>query len=151
MGQGLVSYSGTATNAAGGMDSPISVALRARREQIEEKLEDLYERVEQLLDDNRDKVLELAAVLEEKKTISGDEVADIMGSLPGEKVMREPVGWQTVTGEISAQRRQDALARRQGLGNGRDDVGAPAGTSADEEELEPSANGHQADEEPAEA
>jgi ATP-dependent Zn protease len=153
MGQGLVSYSGTATNAAGGMDSPISVALRARRDQIEEKLEELYERVEQLLDDNRDKVLELAAVLEEKKTISGDEVSEIMGSLPGEKVMREPVGWQTVTGEISAQRRQDALARRQGLANGRE--GSEATTTNDGNdpaaEAEPSANGHQADEEPAEA
>ena len=148
MGQGLVSYAGTSTNAAGGLDSPISVTLRARRDQIEEKLEELYERVQQLLDDNRDKVLELAAVLEEKKTISGDEVAEIMGSLPGEKVMREPVGWQTVTGEVSAQRRQEALARRQGLGNGRD--GAEVGGDA-REEGELSANGHQADEEPAEA
>ncbi|HKX75982.1 MAG TPA: AAA family ATPase [Acidimicrobiia bacterium] len=148
MGQGLVSYAGTSTNAAGGLDSPISVTLRARRDQIEEKLEELYERVQQLLDDNRDKVLELAAVLEEKKTISGDEVAEIMGSLPGEKVMREPVGWQTVTGEVSAQRRQEALARRQGLGNGRD--GAEVGGDS-REEGELSANGHQADEEPAEA
>ncbi len=143
MGQGLVSYAGTSTNSMGGSDYPVSVALRARRDQIEEKLEELYQKVEELLDENRDKVLELAAVLEEKKTISGDEVAEIMGSIPGARVMREPVGWQTVTGEVSAQRRQEALARRRAP-NGRSD-----GESPDPgDELHP--NGRETEEEPAE-
>ena len=46
--------------------------------------------------------------LEDKKTISGDEVSEIMGSVPGEQVMREPVGWQSVTEEVGAKRREQA-------------------------------------------
>ena len=112
MGVGLVSYAGTTTNASGGPDYAVSVALRARRDQIEESLTELYERTNKLLGTNRDKVLELAAVLEDKKTISGDEVAEIMGSVPGEQMMREPVGWHSVTEEVGAKRREQALARR---------------------------------------
>jgi cell division protease FtsH len=112
MGVGLVSYAGTSTNASGGTDYPVSVALRARRNEIEESLTELYERTNKLLATNRDKVLELAAALEDKKTISGDEVAEIMGSVPGEHMMREPVGWQSVTEEVGAKRREQALARR---------------------------------------
>jgi len=112
MGIGLVSYAGTSTNASGGPDYPVSVALRARRDQIENSLTELYDRTNKLLAKNRDKVLELAAALEDKKTISGDEVSEIMGSVPGEQVMREPVGWQSVTEEVGAKRREQALARR---------------------------------------
>lgn len=142
MGVGLVSYSGTSTNASGAPDYPVSVALRARRDQIEEQLAELYERVDELLTDHRDKVLELAAALEEKKTISGDEVAEIMGSIAGERVMREPVGWQSVTEEVGAKRREEALARRLADVNGRPD-------EDDKEKASP--NGGQPDEETVEA
>lgn len=141
MGVGLVSYSGTSTNASGGPEYPVGVALRARRDEIEEQLVELYDRVDKLLTDNRDKVLELAAALEEKKTISGDEVADIMGSMPGERVMREPVGWQSVTEEVGAKRREDALARRLADVNGH----------ADDDQEKASPNGSQPDDEPVEA
>ncbi len=147
MGVGLVSYAGTVTGATGGPDYPVSVALRARRDQIEEILKELYERVDQLLAQNRDKVLELAAVLEEKKTISGDEVSEIMGTVPGEQVMREPVGWQSVTPEVSTKRREEALARRTMVSNGHTD--SDADSEADEAGEIPSPNGHQTDEEPA--
>jgi hypothetical protein len=50
-------------------------------------------------------------VLEEKKTISGEEVAEIMGSAPGSRAMREPKGWQAVSDEIAGQRQRDALER----------------------------------------
>jgi cell division protease FtsH len=141
MGAGLVSYAGTSTNASGGPDYPVSVALRARRDQIEEQLAVLYERVDHLLTDHKDKVLELASALEDKKTISGDEVAEIMGSVPGERVMREPVGWQSVTEEVSAKRREDALARRLADVNGH----------AEEDEDKTNPNGSQPEEEPVEA
>jgi ATP-dependent Zn protease len=136
MGAGLVSYAGTSFNVAGGPDHPVSVSLRARREEIEAQLHELYERVEQLLADNRDKVLELAAALEEQKTISGDDVADIMGSRPGERIMREPVGWQSVTEEVSLKRRQAAQARRLATTNGRsddDDQTSPNGAQPEDE------------------
>jgi hypothetical protein len=125
----------------GSPDYSVSVALRARRDQIEEALSDLYERTQRLLDENRDKVLELASVLEDKKTISGDEVAEIMGSVPGEQMMREPVGWQSVTEEVGAKRREQALARRLVGANGHAEVESTNGHVAKEdpkaEESEP--------------
>ena len=143
MGVGLVSYAGTSTNASGGPDYAVSVALRARRDQIEESLTELYERTNKLLATNRDKVLELAAALEDKKTISGDEVSEIMGTVPGEQVMREPVGWQSVTEEVGAKRREQALARRLVGVNGHTEVDPGNGDSAngqvseDDPEAEP--------------
>ena len=145
MGIGLVSYAGTMSNATGGPEYPVSVALRARRDEIEEILKELYERVDVLLLENRDKVLELASVLEEKKTISGDEVSEIMGTAPGERVMREPVGWQSVTPEVSSKRREEALARRTMASNGHTDSDGEVDEADDT--LHP--NGHQTDEEPA--
>jgi ClpP class serine protease len=101
----------TRESGMGGASNPVSVALQERREQIEANLEGLYQRVEELLQEHQDKVLELAAVLEEKKTISGEEVSEIMGSDPGSRAMREPKGWQVVSDEIAGQRRRDALER----------------------------------------
>ncbi len=146
MGIGLVSYAGTVSNASGGPEYPVSVALRARRDEIEEILKELYERVDVLLSENRDKVLELASVLEEKKTISGDEVSEIMGTAPGERVMREPVGWQSVTPEVSNRRREEALARRTMMSNGHD--GEPEQATEHIDDLA-HPNGHQPDAEPA--
>jgi ATP-dependent Zn protease len=148
MGVGLVSYAGTVTGATGGPDYPVSVALRARRDQIEEILKELYDRVDHLLAQNRDKVLELAAVLEEKKTISGDEVSEIMGTAPGEQVMREPVGWQSVTPEVSTKRREEALARRTTVSNGHGDSDGDGSEGEQAKDLS-HPNGHQTDEEPA--
>lgn len=133
MGVGLVSYAGTSTNASGGPDYPVSVALRARRDQIENSLTELYDRTNKLLAKNRDKVLELAAALEDKKTISGDEVSEIMGSVPGEQVMREPVGWQSVTEEVGAKRREQALARRLVGANGHPETEAANGHVTEED------------------
>ncbi|MGQ0849674.1 MAG: AAA family ATPase, partial [Actinomycetota bacterium] len=134
MGSGLVSFSGTVSGPAGGADYPVSATLRARHDKIEDRLAELYEQVDQLLDEHRDKVLELAAVLEEKKTVSGDEVAEIMGTVPGERVMREPVGWQSVTEEIGARRRAEAAKRRLVEGDGHPEDGLPANGQVTEKE-----------------
>ena len=111
MGDSLSSTMGTRSNEAGGPANPVSTALRERREQIEERLAALYEQVDALLGEHGDKVLELAAVLEEKKNISGDEVAEIMGSSPGSRTMREPRGWQAMSDEIASDRQRDALTK----------------------------------------
>jgi ATP-dependent Zn protease len=111
MGKGLASAMNTRETGMGGHASPVSVALRERREEIEVHLEGLYERVAELLEEHQDKVLELAAVLEEKKTISGEEVAEIMGSAPGSRAMREPKGWQAVSDEVAGRRQREALER----------------------------------------
>ena len=135
MGSSISSTMGTRVNEAGGQASPVSIALRERRKQIEENLAVLYEQVEGLLGEHRDKILELAAVLEEKKNISGDEVAEIMGSSPGSRTMRQPSGWQAVSDEIAGDRQREALTRA-----GRDvpvPNGKPAASVAhDPEEVE---------------
>jgi ATP-dependent Zn protease len=111
MGKGLASAMNTRESGMGGPANPVSTALREQREPIEESLEVLYERVTVLLEANQEKILELAAVLEEKKTISGDEVAEIMGSAPGSQAMREPSGWQAVSDEVAEERQRAALTR----------------------------------------
>ncbi|MGH8948104.1 MAG: hypothetical protein ACRDXF_04520, partial [Acidimicrobiia bacterium] len=111
MGTGLASAMNTRESGMGGQASPVSIALREQRAEIEASLEVLYERVGELLEANQDKILELAAVLEEKKTISGDEVAEIMESAPGSQTMREPTGWQAVSDEVAGERQRVALER----------------------------------------
>ncbi len=111
MGKSISSTSGTLSNEMGGPANPVSTAMRERREQIEERLTVLYNKVAALLGEHEDKVLELAAVLEEKKQISGEEVAEIMGSDPGSRTMRQPKGWQAVSDEVAGVRSRDALTK----------------------------------------
>lgn len=111
MGASLTSALNTRQTAAGGQASPVSISLRENRQAIEKGLAELYERVAALLAENRDKVLELAAVLEQRKNISGDEVAEIMGSEPGSHAMREPKGWQAVSDQVAGDRQREALVR----------------------------------------
>ncbi|HEX6148028.1 MAG TPA: AAA family ATPase [Acidimicrobiia bacterium] len=111
MGQSLSSTMNTRETGTGGPANPVSTALHERRAEIEAGLEDLYRRVGELLEEHQDKVLELAAVLEEKKTISGEEVSEIMGSAPGSRAMREPRGWQAVSDEMAGERQRAALHR----------------------------------------
>ena len=111
MGSHLSSTMNTRESGTGGPSNPVSVALQERREQIESSLESLYDRVFELLEEHQEKILELAAVLEEKKTISGDEVSEILGSAPGSRAMREPQGWQAVSDEMAGERQRAALHR----------------------------------------
>ena len=143
MGDQLVSYTVNETG-MGGTGNPAAATVARRRDNIDARLNDLYQKTWDLLDEHREQVLALAAVLEEKKTISGDEVSEIMGTPPGERAMRQPTGWQAITDEIGAQRRAEALAKRRASTNGQEDAETDG-------VAELSDNGHQADEEPAEA
>jgi hypothetical protein len=98
--------------------NPASSALRSRKEAIEARLEDLYQKTWDLLDEHRDKVLALAAVLEDRKTISGDDVAGIMGIPAGFSLAREPRGWQLVDEAAAEERRRSALASLPPASNG---------------------------------
>jgi ATP-dependent Zn protease len=111
MGSALTSALGTRQMSGGGQASPVSIAMREHREAIEKNLAGLYDRTASLLEEHRDKILELAAVLEEKKNISGDEVAEIMGTVPGSHTMREPKGWQAVSDTVAGERQREALAK----------------------------------------
>lgn len=132
MGKGLASAMNTRESGMGGQANPVSIALREQRGEIEANLEGLYDRVGDLLKEHQEKILELAAVLEEKKTISGDEVAEIMGSVPGSRTMREPTGWQAVSDEVAGQRQRDALER-----TGREVAAAPTSQAVEAEEPTP--------------
>ncbi|MGH8925875.1 MAG: AAA family ATPase [Acidimicrobiia bacterium] len=88
-----------------------AVAVARRQDEINTKLTDLYDKTWNLLDEHRDEVLRIAAVLEEKKTISGDEVSQIMGSPPGARAMREPKGWQVIFDETNDARHNGAVNR----------------------------------------
>jgi ATP-dependent Zn protease len=111
MGAALTSAMGTRQMSTGGQANPVSIAMREHREEIEKNLAALYDRTASLLEEHRDKVLELAAVLEDKKNMSGDEVAEIMGSTPGSHIMREPKGWQAVSDSVAGERQREALVK----------------------------------------
>lgn len=110
MGEGLVSYQNNRINASGQSDHPVSVTLAEQREAVERILAPLYVRVQELLESNRDKVLTLAAVLEDRKTISGDEVAEVMESKPGSWTTGDRRGWVTIDEEAAENRRARSLA-----------------------------------------
>ncbi|MGH8936483.1 MAG: AAA family ATPase [Acidimicrobiia bacterium] len=57
---------------------PTELVIRERGAQVEARLKRLYDEVWDLLERHRHDVERLASVLEEKKTISGDEVAEIL-------------------------------------------------------------------------
>jgi cell division protease FtsH len=129
MGDELVSYAVSQTE-MGQPVNPAASALRARHEAVNQRLEHLYQRAWDLLDEHREKVLALAAVLEERKTISGDDVSEIMGSPPGFRLAREPKGWQLVDEDAAEERRRIAMASITGTADSAEPNGHPNGHSA---------------------
>ncbi len=109
MGDQLVSMAVDQT-AMGQQANPAAAALQRRRDAIDARLQDLYDQTWALLEEHREQLLALAAVLEERKTISGEEVAEIMGTPAGERTMREPKGWLAVDDEEAEARRLRALS-----------------------------------------
>ena len=108
MGDQLVSMA-VGQTALGQQANPAAMALERRRDAIDARLRELYEKTWALLDEHRDQVLKLAAVLEERKTISGDDVTEILGIPPGERTMREAKGWLAIDDETAEKRRLAAL------------------------------------------
>lgn len=109
MGEQLVSFTVDQTM-TGQPANPAATTLQRRRDEIDRRLSELFRRTWELLDENRDKVLALAAVLEERKTISGEEVAEILGEPAGARAMRRPEGWQAIDEQAAEERRRRALA-----------------------------------------
>ncbi|MGH8927234.1 MAG: hypothetical protein ACRDWH_02695, partial [Acidimicrobiia bacterium] len=135
MGDQLVSFTVNETG-MGQSGNPAAATVARRRENVDTRLNDLYQKTWDLLDEHRDQVLAIARVLEEKKTISGDEVAEILGTPPGERAMRQPTGWQIVTEEAGAKRGEEALAKRMVGTAAGPDSSHPNGHSGDEPESE---------------
>ncbi len=93
MGERLSSYLGLAQSAVGSGPDPTDRVLRSLGPEVEKKLQRLYDEVYALLEEHRDQVLQLAGVLVERKTISGDDVAEIMGTAPGSRTIHRPQGF----------------------------------------------------------
>ena len=93
MGDRLSSYLGVSQSSVGGGPDPTDRVLRSLGQQVERKLQGLYDDVYGLLDEHREQVLKLAGVLVERKTISGDDVADILGIVQGSRTIHRPVGF----------------------------------------------------------
>lgn len=96
---------------------PTELVIRERGAQVEARLKRLYDEVWDLLERHRDDVERLASVLEEKKTISGDEVAEIL---------QIPAGIYATDGHRA---RDDQLALPVLSGDGQDADGESAGST----------------------
>lgn len=95
MGTGISSMA-TLADSRWGTPDPAPDIITNMGEEVEEILQRLYQRTEALLADHADKVLAVAAALEEKKTISGAEVAAIMGSRPGQLADEQAGTWRLI-------------------------------------------------------
>ena len=76
-----------------GTTDPSPDVLKRRQDAVEKVLKQLYDRTAELLEEHADKVLAVAAALEEHKTISGDDIAEIMGSEPGVLAEHHTESW----------------------------------------------------------
>ncbi len=99
MGDTITSFAGTTVGPTGMPMSPVSAILGKKGEEVETRLQRLYQEVWELLDNHRPQVLAVAAALEEKRLISGDDVAEIVGIPHGSLVTRRPAGWSSVDPE----------------------------------------------------
>jgi ATP-dependent Zn protease len=95
MGTGISSMATLADSRWGTSDSAPDI-IEHMGEEVETMLQALYVRTEALLADHQDEVLAIAAALEERKTISGAEVAQIMGSEPGTLADRQAGTWRLI-------------------------------------------------------
>lgn len=93
MGDQLSSFLGLSQSAVGPGPDPTDRVLRSLGPQVERKLRVLYDEVYALLEEHREQVLQLAGVLVERKTISGDDVAEILGTPQGSRTIHRPQGF----------------------------------------------------------
>ncbi|MFQ5966251.1 MAG: AAA family ATPase [Acidimicrobiia bacterium] len=96
MGEGITSMMGLPQTAIWQTPDPTERVVGKMADRVEQRLRGMYDEVWELLDENRDKVLAVAAALEEHRTISGDMITEIMGSDPGSLDAHLPIGFHTV-------------------------------------------------------
>jgi hypothetical protein len=93
MGSGLTSLAGLPEHIITQTPDPTDKVVGRMSDRIEKRLKDLYDEVYELLEEHREDVVRLARVLEEKRTISGEEVAEVMGSESGSWTAHQPEGF----------------------------------------------------------
>jgi cell division protease FtsH len=99
MGTGITSLAGLPQNVISQTPDPTGKVVRRLADRVEQRLQELYDEVYELLEQHRDDLVRLARVLEERKTISGDEVAEVMGSPAGSWTAHFPQGFAAVNPE----------------------------------------------------
>jgi ATP-dependent Zn protease len=93
MGSGLTSLAGLPEHIITQTPDPTDKVVGRMSDRIEKRLQSLYDEVYELLEEHREDLVRLALVLEEKRTISGDEVAEVMGSDSGSWTAHKPEGF----------------------------------------------------------
>ena len=95
MGDGITSMAVLAQSRWGTPD-PSPDVIKRMGKKVESLLQELYEETWELLEEHRDEVLQVAAALEERKTISGEEITAIMGNEPGTRAHTREKTWRTI-------------------------------------------------------
>ena len=93
MGSGLTSLAGLPEHIITQTPDPTDKVVGRMSDRIEKRLQSLYDEVYELLEEHREDLVRLARVLEEKRTISGEEVAEVMGSESGSWTAHKPEGF----------------------------------------------------------
>lgn len=116
MGEGITSWLGLPQGSTWQSPDPTDKVVGHLHERVEARLRELYDRTWEVLDRHREDVLAVAAALYERRTISGEEVAAILGSEPGSQVMHQPSGWNKVD-EEAVRRALQSVRRRVAAGD----------------------------------
>jgi len=93
MGPGLTSLAGLPEHVIAQTPDPTEKVVGRMADRIESRLKVLYDEVYELLEEHRNDLVRLALVLEDKKTISGEEVTEVMGSEAGSWTAHKPAGF----------------------------------------------------------
>ena len=99
MGDNLASSAGMPQHALDQPPDPTGKIAKSMNSQIEQRLRRLYDEVYDMLDEHKTAVFNVAARLQQKKTISGDEVARVIGLEAGSITKSKPVGFAAVSVE----------------------------------------------------
>ncbi|MXZ68618.1 MAG: AAA family ATPase [Acidimicrobiia bacterium] len=137
MGNNIASSAGLPRHALDQPPDPTDRIVETMSQQIERQLRRLYDEVYEMLDEYKVAVFNVATRLQEKQTISGNEVAEIIGTEAGTVTKQKPVGFAAVS--VEDHRSSLGLAAPEGVeGNGlpatapvRETVGAEDAERAD--------------------
>ena len=99
MGNNITSMDSLPRHALDQPPDPTDNITHIMSEQVEQGLQALYNDVYNLLDEHKSAVFNVAVRLQEKKTISGREVAEIIGIEAGAVAKEKPVGFAAVSAE----------------------------------------------------
>ena len=99
MGDNITSHAGMPRHALDQPPDPTHKIAETMASQVERRLRRLYDEVYEMIEEHKTAVFNVAVRLQEKQTISGDEVAEIIGIEAGSVTKNKPVGFAAVSVE----------------------------------------------------